>query len=69
MGSQAMLFWKVLILLSGLAILMPLVIDIFLPAIPAIAQSFQVSTGDIQITLASLKPGSRNLTTPIRSSR
>ena len=44
-------------LLSGLAILMPLVIDIFLPAIPAIAQSFQVSTGDIQITLASLNLG------------
>ena len=57
MGSQAMPFWKVLTLLSGLAILMPLVIDIFLPAIPAIAQSFQVSTGDIQITLASLNLG------------
>ena len=57
MGSQEMPFWKILTLLSGLAILMPLVIDIFLPAIPAIAQSFQVSTGDIQITLASLNLG------------
>ena len=52
-----MSFWKVLALMSGLAILLPLIIDIFLPAIPAIAQSFQVNTGDIQITLASLNLG------------
>ena len=57
MTSEAMSFWKVLALMSGLAILLPLIIDIFLPAIPAIAQSFQVNTGDIQITLASLNLG------------
>ena len=55
--AENMSFWKVLILLSGLAFLMPLVIDIFLPAIPAMAASFDVSTGEIQITLASLNLG------------
>ena len=55
--AEDMSFWKVLILLSGLAFLMPLIIDIFLPAIPAMAASFDVSTGEIQITLASLNLG------------
>ena len=55
--AENMSFWKVLILLSGLAFLMPLIIDIFLPAIPAMAASFDVSTGEIQITLASLNLG------------
>jgi DHA1 family bicyclomycin/chloramphenicol resistance-like MFS transporter len=57
MNSQKMSFWRVLALLSGLAILMPLIIDIFLPAMPAIAKSFDTNTGDIQITLASLNLG------------
>ncbi|MBO21529.1 MAG: hypothetical protein CMM26_04000 [Rhodospirillaceae bacterium] len=52
-----MTFWRVLFLLSGLAILMPLVIDIFLPSMPAIAASYGVETGEVQLTLASLNLG------------
>jgi len=52
-----MSFWRVLFLLSGLAILMPLVIDIFLPSMPAIAGSYGVDTGEVQLTLASLNLG------------
>ena len=49
-----MTFGRVLFLLSGLAILMPLITDIFLPSIPAIALTYGVATGKVQLTLASL---------------
>ena len=52
-----MTFWRVLFLLSGLAILMPLIIDIFLPSIPAIAAAYGVDTGEVQLTLAYLNFG------------
>ena len=52
-----MTFWRVLLLLSGLAILMPLIIDIFLPSIPAIASAYGVDTGEVQLTLAYLNFG------------
>ena len=52
-----MKFWRILLLLSGLAILMPLIIDIFLPSIPAIAAAYGVDTGQVQLTLAYLNFG------------
>ncbi len=50
-------FWRILALLTGLAVLPPLAIDIFLPAMPDAARALGVPTGDIQITMAALMAG------------
>lgn len=50
-------FWRILAVLTGLAVLPPLVIDIFLPAMPDAARALGVPSGDIQITMAALMAG------------
>ena len=47
-------FWVALILFSGLTVLMPLITDIGLPAIPDMAQYYGVTTGKIQQTVSYL---------------
>lgn len=50
-------FWQVLIVLGGLAMLAPLIIDTYLPALPAVAQGLGVPVGQVQFTLASINLG------------
>ena len=45
------MFWLIF-LLGALAALGPFSIDTYLPAFPAIAQSFHTSVGDVEATLA-----------------
>lgn len=50
-------FWRVLIILSGLGLLLPMIFDVYLPAMPSIARSFGVGDGQIQLTLAAMNFG------------
>lgn len=50
-------FWQVLIVLGGLAMLTPLVIDAYLPAMTAVGQGLGVPVGQVQFTLASINVG------------
>jgi len=47
-------FWRALAIFSGLSVIMPLITDICLPAIPEIARYYGVETGRIQQTIAFL---------------
>ena len=49
-----MSFWRALAIFSGLSVIMPLITDICLPAIPDIARYYGVETGRIQQTISFL---------------
>ncbi len=49
-----MSFWRALVIFSGLSVIMPLVTDICLPAIPDIARYYGAETGRIQQTISFL---------------
>ena len=49
-----MSFWRALALFSGLSVLMPLITDICLPAIPDIAKYYDAKSTDIQQTVSLL---------------
>ena len=49
-----MSFWRALALFSGLSVLMPLITDICLPAIPDIAEYYDAKSTDIQQTVSLL---------------
>jgi DHA1 family bicyclomycin/chloramphenicol resistance-like MFS transporter len=49
-----MSFWKALVICSGLSVIMPLITDICLPAIPDIARYYGVETARIQQTISFL---------------
>ena len=49
-----MSFWRALAIFSGLSVIMPLITDICLPAIPDIARYYGVETGRIQQTFSFL---------------
>ena len=50
-------FWVILALLSGIVGTAPLMIDIFLPAMPQAAEDFSVNVGSIQVTMGWLMVG------------
>jgi len=49
-----MSFWKTLAICSGLSVIMPLITDICLPAIPDIAKYYGVESARIQQTISIL---------------
>ena len=49
-----MSFWRALALFSGLSVLMPLITDICLPAIPDIAKYYDAKSTEIQQTVSLL---------------
>ena len=49
-----MSFWRALAIFSGLSVIMPLITDICLPAIPNMAEYYGVETGKIQQTVSYL---------------
>jgi len=51
MSAPAPVMSKLLLLLGGIALLAPMSIDLYLPALPAIAADFGASPGAVQITL------------------
>jgi DHA1 family bicyclomycin/chloramphenicol resistance-like MFS transporter len=57
-ASAPQVFWLIF-LLGALAALGPFSIDTYLPAFPAIAQSFHTTVGEVEATLACISSGSR----------
>lgn len=56
-GQATKLSFLLIVILGAISALTPIAIDMYLPAMPAIAKEFAVSGGDIQITLTAYMGG------------
>jgi len=57
MHKDAQLSFLLIVILGAISALTPIAIDMYLPAMPSIAQEFSVSAGDIQFTLTAYMAG------------
>lgn len=53
MQRQRSSYFSLILILGLISMLMPLAIDMYLPSLPSIAKSFNVDTGQVQMTLNS----------------